>query len=204
MAASDTTCWVYPIDRAGTSHVDRLTEFSAVPAWEPLKERTSPAIRAGAILTGSGRVPRVNRTLVRPGFSLLAAVRAARPAGLRSIASALDSKRLVALRQKARWPTWAISAGDSTTVGGVARGFAAGVTGCSLCWVYQSDWRCSGAAELVRAGPRHGCTCPLQGQAQQHQEASRQAHRLWIMGRCWFWQVNRRPSAAIPQFGRGE
>lgn len=87
---------------------------------------------------------------------------------------------------------------------GVLRvGFAAGVTGCSLCW-HISQASVQRSAELVRAGHARSCTCPLQGQAQQHQEGKQAGtHRLWIIRRCWFWQVNRRPSAAILNLDEG-
>lgn len=40
MAASDTTVGSTPSTGRGTSHVDRLTEFSAVPAYNPKQEQT--------------------------------------------------------------------------------------------------------------------------------------------------------------------
>lgn len=40
MAASDTTVGSTPSTGRGTSHVDRLTEFSAVPAYNPMLAQT--------------------------------------------------------------------------------------------------------------------------------------------------------------------
>lgn len=46
MAASDTTVGSTPSTGRGTSHVDRLTEFSAVPAYNPVIDNAQVTVAA--------------------------------------------------------------------------------------------------------------------------------------------------------------